>query len=163
MRTLSGEVNMAALLADWSVSRISEFRAAIGLSQAALAERVGISRPTLAKIEDGGETKLSTINFLFTRLREDFADQFDDIRLVETSPNAYALEFDKKEAPSRVEHLRQVPNWGPELSALSRKMMEMGNDRNAAYLPSFHAELMEILESYQKLTGLQFLSVVRPD
>lgn len=149
---------MAALLADSRVSRVSEFRSAIGLSQAALAERVGISRPTLAKIEEGSETKHSTINFLFTRLREEFADQFDDIQLVESGPNTFVLQFDKKEAPNRVEHLRQVPNWAPELSALSRKMMEMGNDRNASYLPSFHSELMEILESYQKLTGLHFLA-----
>ncbi len=154
---------MAALLADWRVSRVSEFRSAVGLSQAALAERVGISRPTLAKIEEGGETKHSTINFLYTRLREEFGDQFDDIQLVETAPNAFALHFERKDPPSRVEHLRQVPNWGPELSALSRKMMEMGNDRNAAYLPSFHAELMEILESYQKLTGLQFLVATRSE
>ena len=153
---------MAALLADWRVSRVSEFRAALGMSQAALAERVGISRPTLAKIEEGGETKNSTINFLYTRLREEFGDQFDDIQLVEIAPNSYALEFEKKEATSRVEHLRQVPSWSAELAALSRKMMEMGNDRNLSYLPSFHAELMEILESYQKLTGMQFLTPPRP-
>ncbi|MER2606156.1 MAG: helix-turn-helix domain-containing protein [Siculibacillus sp.] len=148
---------MAALLADWNVSRIAEFRTLLGLSQVALAERVGISRPTLAKIEEGGSTKLSTINFLVARLEEEFGDQFESIRLVEAGANGYELAFVKKDSGAKVEHLRQVPTWSGELNALSRKIMEVCSAKNAAYLPMFHAELLEILESYEKLSGMEIL------
>lgn len=151
---------MAALLADWTVSRVAEFRTALGLSQVALAERVGISRPTLAKIEEGGGTKHSTINFLVTRLQEEFGDQFESIRLMEVGPNRFDLDYTKKDMGTIVPLPRQVPSWGGELNALSRKIMEVTNAKNAAYLPAFHSELVEILESYKKLSGL---TIFEPD
>lgn len=146
---------MAALTADWNVSRIAEFRTTLGLSQVAMAERVGISRPTLAKIESGETTKLSTINFLVTRLQEEFGDQFDAIELVEAGPNGYELHFERKQVAPKVEHLHSVPNWSHELSALSRKIMEVCSAKNELYLPKFHSEFMEILEAYENLSGME--------
>lgn len=147
---------MAALSADWNVSRVAEFRTSLGLSQVALAEKVGISRPTLAKIESGETIKLSTINFLVTRLQEDFGDQFETIELVENGDNSYDLHFEKKVA-GKVEHLRAVPTWSNELNALSRKIIEVCAAKNAACLPAFQAELLEVLEAYEKLSGQEII------
>lgn len=148
---------MAALAADWNVSRVAELRASLGLSQVALAEKVGISRPTLAKIESGESTKLSTINFLVTRLQEEYGDQFEALELVETGQNGYELHFERKSAPAKVEHLRQVPTWSNELNALSRKVIEICSSKNAGSRPAFEADLLEILEAYENLSGRKIL------
>lgn len=148
---------MASLAADWSLSRVAEFRSAIGLSQAALAERVGISRPTLAKIEEGGGTKRSTIDFLVTRLQEEFDDQFASIRAAEVGENLFDLQFERKEAP-KVERFRVVVDWARELDALSRKMMEVTGADNPADLARFHRELVMVLKSYEKLADLKILA-----
>lgn len=146
---------MATLLAEWSLARVPEFRAAVALSQTALAERVGLSRPTMAKIESGETTKLSTVNFLVTRLQEEFDDLFESIELREISPNAYELYFVKKEPPEKNRKARPVPSWANELNALAGKVMEVTRARNADHLHLFHDELLDILESYVKLSGLE--------
>lgn len=145
---------MATPLADWSVARVTEFRGVVGLSQMALAERIGLSRPTLAKIESGERARPSTVKFLVTRLEEEFGDLFDYIELEETSPSNYELRFEKKELPSRRERLRQPLEWTHELNALSRKVIEITSHRNAHLLPTFHEELIEIIVAYVRLSGL---------
>ncbi len=146
---------MATLLADWTVQNVAEFRGVIGLSQVALAEKVGLSRPTLAKIEAGEPAKLSTVNFLLARLQEEFGDQFDVIELVEVGPNRYDLRFVRREPLQRIERRRGPLVWTPELNALARKVVEVTSVRNAEHLQLFHEELVEILEAYVRLSGLE--------
>ena len=146
---------MATLLADWSLAKVAEFRAALGVSQVALAERVGLSRPTLAKIESGEPTKLSTVNFLVTRLQEEYGDLFDVIEVVEVGANARELRFARREPTAKTDRGRSAPVWASELDALARKIMEVTNPRNAGQLAAFHGEFLDVLESYVKLSGLE--------
>lgn len=145
---------MATSLADWSVARVNEFRGIVGLSQMALAERIGLSRPTLAKIESGERARPSTVKFLLTRLEEEFGELFEFIELEETSPSTYELRFEKKELSSRRERPRPPLDWTQELNALSRKVIEITGQRNAHLLPTFHEELLEIIVAYVRLSGL---------
>lgn len=43
-------------------SGVSEARKALGWSQSELAERAGVSRPTVARIEAGQQVRVSTLN-----------------------------------------------------------------------------------------------------
>ena len=144
---------MANLTADRSLSGVPEFRILVGSSQAALAERVGLSRPTLAKIENGDPTKFSTINFLVTRLQEEYGDLFETIEAIEAEPNVHRLHFIRRDTSPRPEKRGRTFDWGPDLDALSRRVSEAAKPRNAARLPDFHAELLDVLETYVRLTG----------
>lgn len=146
---------MATLLADRSLAGVPAFRAEIGSSQTALAERIGLSRPTLAKIENGEATKLSTINYLVLRLQEEFGDLFEVIEAVEEGPNAFRLRFVRKVIdPTPVRRGRSL-EWNDVLDALARRIMEVAKPRNAERLAEFHSDLLDVLEVYVGLTGLE--------
>lgn len=146
---------MATRLADRSLAGVPEFRTEIGLSQTALAERVGLSRPTLAKIENGDPTRFSTINFLLTRLQEEFGELFETLKATEEGLNTYRLSYVRRMVAEDAGRRSRPLEWAGEFDALARRIMEISKPRNAGRLAEFHGELIDILEVYVDLTGLE--------
>ncbi len=84
---------MAAPNAETRLLNLTELRTALESNVSELAEKSGLTRQTISKIEADEPVRLTTINTVFQAIRDLYGHRFEKLNLEAQSENTYIIDF----------------------------------------------------------------------
>lgn len=84
---------MAAPNAETRLLNLSNLRTELESNVSELADKTGLTRQTISKIESGEPVRLNTINTVFEAVRDLYGNRFDKIDLKTEDQNNYIIDF----------------------------------------------------------------------